>query len=74
MAKPIFLIQLNHNTKQYDATRMRETIGDRLPDWHVLVALTAVNEPTFTAFSEQGVDDIEIEKLKQMLLNQLECA
>jgi hypothetical protein len=70
MAKPIFLIQLNNNIRQDDLVRTREAIEKKLTDWHVLVAATAVEEPTFTVFSDKQADDIEIENLKQMLLNQ----
>lgn len=74
MAKPIFLIQLNHSTSMFDLVHTKEVVERKLTDWHVLIVKTSVEEPTFTVFSDKGADDIEVEKLKEMLLKQFECA
>lgn len=68
MASPIFLVQVPQFISESDMVKIRESISERIKDWHVLVAKTGVEDVTFTAFSEQGAIDVELESLQKMLL------
>lgn len=72
MSKPIFLIQCPRFIPKDEMETIFRHTSKRLTDWHVLI----INSPTladfeFTAFSEQGASEVEIENLKEMLLNQI---
>lgn len=71
MARPIFLIQFPHHSVSRSKIReAEEAISKKLNDWHVLIATTSVGDICCTAFSDQTATEVEIENLKEMLLNQ----
>lgn len=73
MAKPIFLIQFPVNLEIEDDKfkELQTNLELKLTDWHVLFAQTRVSDVEFTAFSDKGATDVEVEKLKSMLLTQI---
>lgn len=74
MAKPIFLIQVSRGTPSEATADMQRKITAKLTDWHVLVIASLPSDKVlFSAFSEQSSleVDLEIDKLKEMILNQI---
>jgi hypothetical protein len=73
MSKPIFLIQCDRSLPPEHNERLMEKLQVRMPDWHILVASTLQpGEPAkFSAYTVKDADDIEIEKLKELVSKEL---
>jgi hypothetical protein len=73
MSKPIFLIQCAPTLTPEKVHHLQKRIQDQIPDWHVLIALTLSPGAAvkFEAFTVKDADEIEIEKLKEILLKEL---
>ncbi len=74
MAKPILLIKVPNTSTACKIENFRmqvNSLRNILTDWHVLYFVCNVDEVCFTALSEQAASDIEIDNLREMLLNDI---
>lgn len=76
MSKPIFIVKLPQQMVELAGKKHFEQIqldlDKKLYDYHVLVAMDSSIEKTeFECFNAVNVTDVEIEELKEMVLNQL---
>lgn len=73
MSKPIFLIQCNCMMGKERAIFLHKKLQEQIPDWHILIADTLApgEQLKFNAYTIREADDIEIEKLKQIVLAEI---
>lgn len=72
MPKPIFLIKIDVQASER-VSALYKKLQEQIEDWHILIAACLHNEPPeFSAFTINNADDIEIEKLKELVLKEID--
>jgi len=75
MAKPIFIIRFPYSQDPNQMERYSKTykeIGEQMTDYHVLCPMdNSVERVEFECYNAINATDVEIEELKQMVLEKI---